>query len=133
MTTGAITLLLHCTIMWTQIIDEIFWPIAIKAVAERLNSLQINLKGRTPKSILHGFEVIYILVKSYHTLFCPIYALDARLQSVGGARPSKWEIRLRIGVQIGNSLFHAGRVALVCNPTTGRVSHQYHVVFNDDL
>ena len=32
-----------------------------------------------------------------------------------------------------HSPFHAGNVALVWNPTTGRVSPQYHVVFDDDF
>ena len=34
---------------------------------------------------------------------------------------------------MGHSPFHAGNVALVWNPTTGRGSPQYHVVFDDDF
>ena len=34
---------------------------------------------------------------------------------------------------LGHSPFHAGSVALVLNPTTGRVSPQYHVVSDDDF
>ena len=52
-------------------IDEMFWPFAIKAVAERLNSLQVDLTRQTPESILHGVEIEDITVKSYHALFCP--------------------------------------------------------------
>ena len=55
------------------------------------------------------------------------------MQSAGGAGPPKWEPRSRIGVYLGHSPFHAGSVALVFNPTTGRVSPQYHVVFDDDF
>ena len=73
-----------------------------------------------------------IPVKLYHTLFCPTYVLDSRLQSDGGAGPPKWEPRSRIGVYLGHSPFHAGSVALFWNPTTGRVSPHYHVVFDDD-
>ena len=72
-----------------------------------------------------------IPVKTYHTLFCPVYVLDARAQSAGGPGPPKWEPRSRIGVYLGHSPFHAGSVALVFNPRTGRVSPQYHVVFDD--
>ena len=50
-------------------IDEIIWPFAIKAVAERLNSLRIDLKVRTSEFILHGVEVEIILLKYYHTHF----------------------------------------------------------------
>ncbi|KAL7532041.1 hypothetical protein ACHAXR_004390 [Thalassiosira sp. AJA248-18] len=133
LTQGARTLLLHGMRMWPQMVDEMFWPFAMKAVAERLNTLQIDTLGRMPESILHGMEVEDIPVKSYHTLFCPVYVLDARLQNAGGAGPPKWEPRSRIGVYLGHSPFHAGSVALVWNPTTGRVSPQFHVVFDDDF
>ena len=75
----------------------------------------------------------YIPVKSFHALFSLIYVLDARLQKSGGAGPPKWELCSRIGVCIGNSPLHAGSVALVWNPTTGRVSPQYHIYFDDEF
>ena len=133
LTLGARTLLLHGMRMWPQMIDSMFWPFAMKAVAARHNKMQVDILGRTPESILHGVEIEDIPVKSYHTLFCPVYVLDARLQSSGGAGPPKWEPRSRIGVYLGHSPFHAGNVALVWNSTTGRVSPQYHVVFDDDF
>ena len=74
-----------------------------------------------------------IPVKSFHTLSSPIYVLNARLQNYGGAGSPKWKPRSRIGVYIGHSPFHAGSVALVWNPTTGRGSPQYHVVFDNDF
>ena len=57
LTTGGRTLLLHGRRMWPKMIDEMFWTFAIKAVAERLNSLQVDLTGQTPESILHGVEI----------------------------------------------------------------------------
>ena len=59
--------------------------------------------------------------------------LDARLQSAGGAGQARWEPCSQIGVYIWNSTFHAGSVAILWNPTTGRVSPQYHVVFDNDF
>ena len=47
LTKGARMPLLHGTIIWLQMIGEIFWPFFIKAVSKRQNSLQIILKGRT--------------------------------------------------------------------------------------
>ena len=78
-------------------------------------------------------EIEDIPVKSYHTLFWPTYVFDARLQSSSGAGPPKWEPRSQIGVYLGHLPFQAGNVALVWNPTTVRVSPQYHVVFDDDF
>ena len=54
LTIGGRTLLLHGRRMWPNIIDEIFCPFAIKAVAEWLDSLQVDITGQTPESILYG-------------------------------------------------------------------------------
>ena len=75
--------------MWPQMIDKIFWPFSIKDVAEIHNSLHVDHKGRTPSYILHGVDLEDIPVKYFHTIFCPIYALYARLKSAGGAEPPK--------------------------------------------
>ena len=48
LTQGARIVLLHGIQMWPQMIDSMFWPFAFKAMAERLNSLQINMNGSTP-------------------------------------------------------------------------------------
>ena len=88
-TTGARTLLLHGMIIYPQMIDTIFCLFAMKSIAEKLNSFQIDHKGITPESILYGVNVEDIPVKSFHKLFSPIYVLDARLQNSGGAGPPK--------------------------------------------
>ena len=58
--------------MWPQMINEMFWPFAIKAVAERHNSLQIDALEKKLESILYGVKAEYIPVKYYHTLFFQI-------------------------------------------------------------
>ena len=63
LTTGARTLLLHGIRMWPQMIDDMFWTFSMKAVAERLNSLQVDTQGQTPESILHDIKVEEIPVK----------------------------------------------------------------------
>ena len=99
--------------MWPQMIDEIFWPFPVKAVAKIHNSLHVYQKGRTPSSILDGVDLEDIPVKIFHTLFCPIHALDARLKSSGGAGPPKWEPRSHIEVHLGHSPFHVVSVVFV--------------------
>ena len=94
-------------------IDKMFWPLDMKAISDRLNILKIYHKGRKPESIFHGVNMEDIPVKSFHTLFIPIYVLDARLPNAGGAGPPKWEPRLHIWVYLVHSAFHAGSIALV--------------------
>ena len=133
LTQGARTLLLHGIRMWPQMINSMFWPFVLKAMAERVNKLHISPDGATPESILYGVSPQEIRVASFHTLFCPVYVLDSKLHNAGSIGPPKWEPRSRIGVYLGHSPFHAGSVALVFNPATGHVSPQFHVVFDNDF
>jgi hypothetical protein len=112
-------------------IDTMFWPFTFKAAAKRHNCLLLNSNGFTPNALLHGVPLNTIPVKTFHTLFCPVYVLDTRVQNAGGPGPPKWEPRSWIGIYLGHSPFHAGSVALVFNPCTSRVSPQYHIVFNN--
>ena len=111
LTLSARTLLLHGIRMWPQMIDTMFWPFAFKAAAERHNCLSLNSQGLTPNAVLHGVPLDAISVKTYHTLFCPVYVLDTHAQSAGGPGPPKWEPPSCIGVYLGHSPFHAGSVA----------------------
>ena len=69
----------------------------------------------------------------FHMFVCPVYILDARLQSVGGGGPPKWDPRARLGIYLGHSPSHAGSVALVMNLKTGLVSPQFHLMFDDNF
>jgi hypothetical protein len=50
LTLGMRTLLLHGMRHWPQIVDTLFCSFAIKAVAERMNTLHVNSAGQTPES-----------------------------------------------------------------------------------
>jgi hypothetical protein len=119
--------------MWPQTVDEMFWPFAIRAAAERMNSLHIDTDGHTPESKFYGVNIEHIPVKTFHTMFCPCCILDNRLHNTDSIGPPKWEPRTNICIHLGHSLFHAGSVAFVYNPSTGHVSPQYHVVFDNDF
>ena len=80
LTLSARTLLLHGIRMWPQMIDTMFWPFAFKAAAERHNCLSLNSQGLTLNAVLHGVPLDTIPVKTYPTLFCPVYVLDAHAQ-----------------------------------------------------
>jgi hypothetical protein len=108
-------------------VDQMFWPLAIKAAAERMNSLHIDADSHTPDSKFYGVDIENIPVKASHTMFCPCYILDSRLHNAGSIGLPKWEWRSNICVYLRHSLFHTRSVALVNNPPTG------HVVFDDDF
>ena len=67
--------------------------------------------------------------KQVHPFGCPAYALDGRIQS--GQKARKWEVRARVSIYLGPSPQHARTVGLVLSLTTGLVSPQFHVKYDD--
>ena len=60
---------------------------------------------------------------------CPVYVLEPELQD--GKKIPKWQPRARLGMFVGFSEVHSSLVPLVLNVATGKISPQYHVVFDD--
>eukprot|EP00957_Ditylum_brightwellii_P044675 3386972-Ditylum_brightwellii.AAC.1 len=107
------------------------WPFALKAAADRHNSLNVDEKGVSPSEKFANVLSAHIMADE-HTWGCPVYVLDHRLQDRSGGIP-KWDPRARVGINLGRSSVHAGNVHLILNPRTGHVSPQFHVVFDDDF
>ena len=101
-------------------------------MAERLFRLHVHPDGLTPKSKFFGLCEEPVPVGSYHTLFCPVYVLDARSQNEGAIEPSKWNQDLEWHLSRIFSVPH-GSVTLVLNPTTGLVPPQFNVVLDDNF
>ena len=70
-----------------------------------------------------------INIRRYHTFGCPVYILNSRLQGAGFI--PKWDDRVRLGAYVVRSPIHAGNISLVLNLSTGHVSPQFHVVFDE--
>ena len=68
-------------------------------------------------------------LKHTHTFDCPDFALQSTL-AAGKFIPNK-DARARLDVYLRPILRHAWSVALVLNLSTGLVSPQYHVIFED--
>ena len=64
-----------------------------------------------------------------HVFGCPVYVLDAALQD--GKKIPKWNPRARLGLFLGFSDVHSSQVPLVLNTETGKISPQFHVIFDD--
>ncbi len=95
LTQTARVLLLHGMRMRPQMVDQMFWPFAIKAAAERMNSLHIDTEGHTSESKFCGVNIENIPVKTFHTMICPCYVLDSRLHNVGSIGLPKIETKIK--------------------------------------
>jgi hypothetical protein len=60
---------------------------------------------------------------------CPAYVLAPTLQE--GKKIPIWHPRARRGVFLGFSTLHSSTVGLILNPSTGHVSAQYHIVYDE--
>ena len=125
------TALTHGQHLWPEAINKSLWPFAIKAACRARNKFHLNKDGASPEELVAGYKVRQEL-KNEHPLFCPVFVLDRKLQGPFGGLP-KWNPRSNAGVYLGHSPDHASNVALVLNLSTGLVSPQYHVVFDDDF
>jgi hypothetical protein len=60
---------------------------------------------------------------------CPIYFLDAALQD--GHKIPKWAPRACLGIFLGFSTLHSSQVPIVMNVDTGKISPQFHIIFDN--
>ena len=70
-----------------------------------------------------------INIRHYHTFVCLVYVIDARLQ--GDIFIPKWDERVRVGAYVGRSPIQAGNISLILNLSTGHVSPQFQVNFDE--
>lgn len=128
-TERARTMLIHAMINWPDIITEDLWPFAIQ--------LAVDLHNMTPTSSDFSPQEIFSGTKQQtdpsncHTFGCPIYVLEPTLRQ--NHKLPRWKPRSRVGVYLGFSPHHSSRIPLVLSTTTGLVSPQYHVVFDDNF
>jgi hypothetical protein len=64
-----------------------------------------------------------------HEFGCPVYVLDATLQD--GHKIPQLAPRACLGVFLGFLTLHSSQVPIVMNVDTGKISPQFHVIFDD--
>lgn len=121
-------MLLHAESRWPKTIIHNMWPYALKMANSNRNDLPQPKYGVSPHEKFSS-----IMIKNNdshkHVFGCPVYALDNTLQA--GNSISKWKSRERLGIYLGKAFVHERTVALVLNPSTGLVSPQFHIRFDD--
>ena len=120
--------LLHTQARWPEATNVALWPYALRSASYLLNSLPNAKHGHSPLEVFSATKVSPSL-KHHHTFGCPVYALNNALQA--GHSILKWKSRARLGLYLGHSPRHSSNIHLVLNLTTGLVSPQFHVQFDD--
>ena len=126
--TLAQTMPIHASLRWPAAHDLALWPFYFKHAAYIYNRIPGH-DGLSPNE--KWFKVVdtHDHLKQLHPWGCPGYVLEARLQD--GHKIPKFAPRSRQGVFVGYSDQHVSSVALMLNRSTGHISPQFHVAFDD--
>ena len=129
-TGNARSMLLHAMYRWPKVIKSNLWPFTVALADLNRNNLRIRANGLTSVEYLHRIhDGIEEKLKQSHPFGWPAFVLAAPLQDRN--KIPKWDSRVCVGAYVGRSPCHAGSVAMILNPSTGHVSPQFHVVFDD--
>ena len=104
------------------------WPMAVKYATYIYNALP-RANGISPCDLFFGTRVPRHKLRNLHVWGCPVYVLNPSLQA--GKKIPRWEPRSKRGVFCGLSTIHSSEVPQVLNLTTGSITTQFHVVFDD--
>lgn len=130
--TMARTMMLHSAMRHGQSIKPEHWPQAMDYAVWIYNRIPRMDTGISPLEMWSRSRYVNTsdILVNCHTWGCPIFVLEPKLRKSGVKIP-KWAPRSRQGVYMGFSKFHSSLIALVLNKSTGSISPQFHVVFDD--
>ena len=121
---------MHAAIHWTSMVETNLWPMAVDYTLYHHNHMPRPSVGMlAPIDLLLKTQSARTHFHDMHVWGCPCYVLDPKLQD--GHKLPKWKPRSRRGMFAGFSPHHSSLVPLVLNPRTGKISSQFHVVFDD--
>ena len=123
--------MLHVSLHWTErgVDDVSLWSFAVKHAAWIYNRLPNRVSGLTPLELLTKTKADHRDLLRTHVWGCPAYVLDPSLQN--NVKIPKWNQRARLAQFVGFSEQHSSLIANIRHLGTGRISPQYHVVFDD--
>ena len=124
------TILMHAAIRRPSMVETNVWPMAVDYAVYHHNHMPRPSVGMlAPIDLLLKIQSAQTHFHDMHVWGCPCYVLDPKLQD--GHKLPKWKPRSRRGMFVGFSPRHSSLVPLVLNPQTGKISPQFHVVFDD--
>ena len=124
-------MLIHQALLWPRRHNVNLWPMAMDYAVWIWNNLPMD-DGLSPEEKWTSTKVAnYDHLRRAHVFGCPCYVLNPKL--VEGHKIPKWDPRSRQGKFVGYSKEHASNAGLILNCTTGYMSPQYHVLYDDSF
>ena len=123
--------MLHAAIHWPDTADPSLWPMAVKHAEYLYNRIPDPSTGLSPHDIFTRTRWPLKKLHDIHVFGCPAYVLDKTIQD--GKKIPRWKPRSDRRIYVGVSQSHASTVGLCLNLTTGAITPQYHVVYDDEF
>jgi hypothetical protein len=123
------TIMLHAQLRWPEQSNKNLWPLALSHSAYLYNHTPHRDSGLSPEEIFTSTRSSHHALLHAHPWGCPAHVLDPTLRA--GNKIPKWQPRSRGGQYVGASPDHASTVGLIRNLSTGSVTPQFHVVYDD--
>lgn len=127
--TCARTILLHAMLHWPEETALNLWPFAVDYAVYLWNRMPREKSGLSPMEIFYSVKSDHEELRSAKVWGCPVYVLEPTLQD--GKKLPRWQPRSKLGQFLGRSKVHASSVGLIRNLKTGKISSQFHVVYDD--
>jgi transposase InsO family protein len=123
--------MLHAAFHWHEHANIKLWPQAVDYAVWVFNRLPSVETGLSPNELWSSSRNTTHDLRRAHPFGCPVFVLDPALQD--GTKIPKWDTRARRGMFVGFSSSHSSLVPLVLNITTGKITPQFHVIFDDQF
>ena len=123
------TMMIHAGIHWPEVAKASLWPMAVDQACYLFNHVPDPSTGLSPSDIFTKTRWAHKRFHDLHVWGCPVYVLDKSLQD--GKKIPKWRPRSSRSIYMGVSKSHASSVPLVLNVSTGSITPQFHIVFDD--
>jgi hypothetical protein len=123
------TMMIHSGIHWPEMAKSSLWPMAVAQACYLFNHVPDPSSGLSPSDIFTKMRWPHKRFQDLHVWGCPVYVLDKSLQD--GKKIPKWRPRSSRCIHMGVSTGHASSVPLVLNVSTGSITPQFHIVFDD--
>ena len=123
------TMMIHAGIHWPEVSDPTLWPMAVNQACFCFNRLPSPVTGLSPSDLFTKTRWPQKRLHDIHVWGCPLYVLNKSIQD--GKKIPKWRPRSSRYVHMGNSISHSSSVPLGLNLSTGSITAQLHVVFDD--
>ena len=122
----------HAALHWPDVCDTALWPMATMHAVYILNRLPREDTGLSALELFTRIQWPRKRLHDLHVWGCPVYVLQDAIAD--GKKLPRWQPRSSRCMYVGVSgERHHSSVPSVLNLETGKISHQFHVVFDDQF